>query len=89
MTTNYSNISNWTADDILVRRDFQGREHQLGYFRTVNDASLRFIPEASLRGIRTASTLDTRTDLNTSTGRELSIFLVNRSRVSLFKDGRL
>lgn len=89
MTTNYSNISNWTADDILVRRDFQGREHQLGYFRTVNDASLRFIPEASLRGIRAASTLDTRTDLNTSTGRELSIFLVNRSRVSLFKDGRL
>jgi len=89
ITTSYSNISDWTADDILVRRDFRGRENQLGYFRTVNDASLRFIPEASLRGIRTASTLDTRTDLNTSTGRELTIFLVNRSRVLLFKDGRL
>jgi len=89
ITTNYSNIGDWTADDILVRRDFEGREHQLGYFRTVNDASLRFIPEFSLRGLRTASTLDTRTDLESSTGHELTIFLVNRSRVSLFKDGRL
>jgi outer membrane usher protein FimD/PapC len=89
MTTNYSNISDWTADDILVRRDFQGREYQMGYFRTTNDASLRFIPEVSLRGVRAASTLDTRTDLNEASGRDLSIFLVNRSRVSLFKDGRL
>jgi len=89
LSTSYSNVSDWTADDILIRRDFQGRENQLGYFRTVNDASLRFIPEVSLRGIRTASTLDTRTDLNASSGRELSVFLVNRSRVSLFKDGRL
>lgn len=89
LTTSYANISDWTADDILVRRDFQGREYQAGYFRTVNDASLRFVPEFSLRGGRAASTLDTRTDLDTSTGRELTIFLVNRSRVSLFKDGRL
>lgn len=89
LTTSYADVSDWTADEILIRRDFQGRENQLGYFRTVNDASLRFIPEVSLRGIRTASTLDTRTDLNSASGRELTIFLVNRSRVSLFKDDRL
>ncbi len=89
LTTNYSDISEWTADDILVRRDFEGREYQLGYYRTVNDASLRFVPETSLRGLRAASTLDTRTDLDSSTGRELTLFLATRARVSLFKDGRL
>lgn len=89
MTTNYSNITDWTADNILVRRDYRGREYQGGYFQTNSDAALRFVPEASLRGMRIASTLDTRTDLDSSTGQALSVFLVNRSRVSIFKEGRL
>ncbi len=89
VTTNYSNRTDWTADNILLRRDFRGREFQGGYFQTNSDAALRFVPEASLRGLRIASTLDTRTDLDSSTGQELSVFLVNRSRVSIFKEGRL
>lgn len=89
ITTNYANSTDWTADNILLRHDFQGREYQGGYFQTNSDAALRFIPEASLRGIRIASTLDTRTDLDSSTGQELTVFLSNRSRVSIFKEGRL
>ncbi len=85
----YADISDWTADNILLRRDYRGRNYQGGYFQTFNDASLRFIPEESMRGFRIASTLDTRADLDTSRGAELSVFLVNRSRVSIFKDERL
>ncbi|NND69749.1 MAG: hypothetical protein HKN19_19320 [Halioglobus sp.] len=89
VTTSYANATDWTADNIVLRRDSQGREYQAGYFQTENDAALRFIPEASLRGLRIASTLDTRTDLERSTGQELTIFLSSRSRVAIFKEGRL
>ncbi len=89
MTTSYANATDWTADNIVLRRDFRGREYQAGYFQTENDAALRFISEASLRGLRVASTLDTRTDLERSSGQELTIFLSSKSRISIFKEGRL
>lgn len=77
-----------TIDTAAIRRDWQGMEYQLGYFRS-NSGSFQFMSDSPIRGLRVASSLDTREDLRQTAGNELRVFLDSRSEVLLFKDGRL
>lgn len=78
----------FTVDTLALQRDFRGREYQAGVFR-LGAGGLRFIPQSDFVGARIASSLNTRTDLDQSTGANLQVFLESRSRVAIFKDGRL
>lgn len=89
LNTNYTEGQDWTIDEMLLRRDYRGREYTAGYFRTTNDAFLRFVPEEQMRGLRFASTLYTRVDLESASGQQISVFLATRARVGIFRDGRL
>ena len=75
-------------DTLALEREFSGRLYQAGFFRT-NAANLLFINETDFAGITIGSSLDTRNDLDQSAGNDLQLFLESRSRVGIFKDGRL
>ncbi len=87
-------ISNFTKDDHLtfdtlaLQRELNGQQVQAGIFRS-SPAGLVFVREADFLGVSLASSLDTRTDLDQSSGNELQVFLESRSRVDILKDGRL
>lgn len=87
-TGNYNSEADGTVDTAVFRRDWQGMEYQLGYFRS-NGGDFQFMSDSAIRGMRVASSLDTREDLRQTAGNELQVFLESRSEVSLFKDGRL
>ena len=87
----FSNISR--QDDLVfdlmaLENDFEGRSRQIGLLQTNNQDS-EFLPPLQIAGMRLASTLDTRNDLDFSEGTPLTVFLANRSRVELLRDGRL
>lgn len=86
--SNITTDEDFTVDTLALEREFSGRLYQAGFFRTSN-ANLLFINETDFAGISIGSSLDTRNDLDQSAGNELQIFLESRSRVGIFKDGRL
>jgi len=88
MFSNYSREDDFVVDVLAFERDFSGLSYQLGLLQTDNQ-NAEFLPTLQVTGARFASTLDTRNDLDFSEGTPLTIFLPTRSRVELFKDGRL
>jgi len=86
--SNYTKNEDFTFDTLALQREFRGRQYQAGYFRS-SPSGMIFIREADFLGISLASSLDTRKDLDQSSGNELQLFLDSRSRVELLKDGRL
>ncbi|MDH5737649.1 MAG: CS1-pili formation C-terminal domain-containing protein [Gammaproteobacteria bacterium] len=85
---NATRTQGYTVDTLALQRDFHGVEYQLGYFR-IPASNLVFITESEFRGASIGSSLDTRMDLDQSTGSELQLFLDSRSRVDIYKDDRL
>ncbi|MGI1678247.1 MAG: TcfC E-set like domain-containing protein [Cellvibrionaceae bacterium] len=85
---NGDNESENNIDTAVFRRDWQGLEYQVGYFRG-NSSSFQFMGDNPIRGLRFASSLDTREDLRQTSGNELQVFLTSRSEVLIFKDDRL
>lgn len=77
-----------TIDEAVFRRDWQGLEYQVGYFRG-NSSQFQFMGDKLIRGLRFASSLDTREDLRQTSGNELQVFLTSRSEVLIFKEDRL
>lgn len=86
--SNVTREEDFTVDTLALEREFAGRLYQAGYFRS-SAANLVFLTEQEFAGITMSSSLDTRTDLDQSTGNDLQVFLDSRSRVDLLKDGRL
>lgn len=86
--SNVTREDDFTVDTLALEREFGGRLYQAGYFRS-SGLDLRFITEEEFAGITMSSSLDTRVDLDQSSGNDLQVFLDSRSRVDLFKDGRL
>lgn len=86
--SNVTREEDLTFDTLAVQREFSGRQYQAGLFKS-NAGNLIFLQETNFAGIRVGSSLDTRTDLDQSSGNELQLFLDSRSRVDIFKDGRL
>ncbi|TQV85129.1 hypothetical protein FKG94_02770 [Exilibacterium tricleocarpae] len=88
MFSNLSKRDDLVFDLVALENDFEGKSRQIGLLQTNNQDS-EFLPPLQIAGIRLASTLDTRNDLDFSEGTPLAIFLTNRSRVELLRDGRL
>lgn len=88
MVSNYTRSDKFTVDTLALQREFNGRQWQAGLFRST-PGNMVFIREADFAGISIASSLDTRKDLDQSSGNDLQVFLDTRSRVDIIKDGRL
>ncbi len=86
--TNFTDQDDLTADTLALQREFNGRQYQAGIFRS-SPANLVFVRETDFAGVNVGSSLDTRTDLDQSSGSDLQLFLDSRSRVDIFKDDRL
>lgn len=86
--SNYNETEDISFDTLALQREFAGQQFQAGIFRS-SPGSLVFIRETDFLGLNFGSSLDTRTDLNQSSGNELQLFLDSRSRVDILKDGRL
>lgn len=86
--SNITNTDDLTFDTLALQREFNGQMSQAGIFRS-SPGNLVFLGEADFAGVSIASSLDTRTDLNQSSGNDLQVFLATRSRVDILKDGRL
>lgn len=86
--SNYNDANDLEVDTLAIQREVGGQLVQAGIFRA-NAGNLIFAPESDFLGISLSSSLDTRTDLNQSSGNELQVFLDSRSRVDILKDDRL
>lgn len=86
--SNLNENEDLSFDTLAIEREFAGRQLQAGIFRS-SPGALVFIRESDFLGFSFGTSLDTRTDLNQSSGNELQIFLDTRSRVDILKDGRL
>ncbi len=86
--SNFTRKEDFTIDTLALEREFSGRLYQAGYFRS-SPGNLVFINETDFAGVTIGSSLDTRKDLDQSAGNDLQLFLETRSRVGIFKDGRL
>lgn len=86
--SNFTRAEDFSVDTLALEREINGQLYQAGYFRS-SAANLRFLTEREFAGITMSSSLDTRNDLDQSTGNDLQVFLDTRSRVDLLKDGRL
>ena len=86
--SNYNDADDLVFDTLALQREFAGQLVQAGIFRA-NAGSLIFARESDFLGFSISSSLDTRQDLNLSSGNELRVFLNSRSRVDILKDDRL
>lgn len=68
--------------------DEPDREFELGSFRTVGRSSA-FVGDLDLLGLRVGSSTNTRTDLENALGTPLFVFLSQRSRVDVLRNGEL
>ncbi|MEX0943225.1 MAG: CS1-pili formation C-terminal domain-containing protein [Pseudomonadales bacterium] len=86
--SNFTKTEDLTFDTLALQREINGQLTQAGIFRA-NAGNLLFLRQADFAGISIASSLNTRTDLDQSSGNDLQVFLDTRSRVDILKDGRL
>lgn len=85
--------SNQTSDDFEIdrfvfQREFMGKDLRVGVMRE-NAGNFRLMGDELFQGVALQSSLTTRKDLSFALGSELDLFLDSRSRVELYKDGRL
>jgi outer membrane usher protein FimD/PapC len=88
LKSNIINDAGLQIDTLSFRRELNGKHIQLGFFYG-NTNNLSFIKDSQFLGVTFESSLETRTDLDLATGTEIQIFLSSRSRVDIFRDGRL
>lgn len=69
-------------------QDYQQYLFQGGLFRS-QSYGLAFTNEQKIFGASAATSLETRTDLSIARGSEIQVFFPSRSRVEIYKDGRL
>lgn len=88
ITSNYSNTSEFEIDDFAWQKDAAGVRYAAGLMSNDRE-NLDFANQFDLIGVSVGTNLNTREDLRLTTGNRIQIFLPTRSRVSIYKDGRL
>ena len=78
----------FTTTELSWQRDRPGWRYEAGSFRSVG-RSVAFVGEQDIVGVRAGGSLDTRADLQTADATPLFLFLNQRSRVDIRRDGRL
>ena len=85
---NRDESARFLMENLFWEYDQQDREYRAGLFPS-NVQELTLIPNNDIAGVRYASTTKTRTDLASARGLPIQIFLQNRSRVEISREGRL
>ena len=88
MRSNFTDSAEFSVDTLAFAREYQGRDYQAGIFRG-NAGGFVFMKDSLFAGAAIESSLITRNDLQFSLGNEIEVFLDSRSRVEIYKDGRL
>ena len=88
ITSNYSNTSEFEIDHLAWQRDSAGRRYAAGLISNDRE-NLDFANQFDMIGVSVGTNINTREDLRLTTGNRVQIFLPTRSRVSIYKDGRL
>jgi hypothetical protein len=84
----FSKNNNIEFENISLKRDFRGKEISAGLFRPENSGS-RFQNSSRMLGISLMSSMLTRTDLDSSLGTQIQLFLPTRSLVEIYRDNIL
>ncbi len=75
-------------DHLSLTYEYRDLEYQVGSFRSFSLPS-SFYSQRDLLGFRIQNSLASRTDLEQVSGTEIFLFLNERSRIEIFKDGQL
>lgn len=86
--SNYTDNEDYIVDEFSLQKDNPGWEAEAGVFSTESQAT-NFFSEQDILGARVKTSTNTRTDLDISSGTSIFIFVSQRSRVEVSKDGRL
>ncbi|MFK7793766.1 MAG: TcfC E-set like domain-containing protein [Gammaproteobacteria bacterium] len=86
--SNYTDDEDFLVDEISLQKDYQGWEAETGVFES-ESRSTNFFSQVDITGFRIQTSLNTRTDIDTSNGTDIFIFLNVRSRVEVFRNNRL
>ena len=86
--SNYTDEEDFVIDEISMQKDFKGWEAEAGVFES-ESRSTNFFSQVDLTGLRVQTSLNTRTDIEKTSGTEIFIFLDFRSRVEVFRNNRL
>lgn len=93
---NQFGFANWVStqeqsisvDELGYRNDFQDHQLTVGLFET-STGMLRALPRQPLVGASFGRSLQLRADLEAAIASPIELFLPSRSRVDIFRDGRL
>lgn len=88
LRSNFTSSDDFSIETMVLQREFQGRDYQAGIFRG-NAGNFVFMKDTLFAGLTLESSLITREDLNISLGSDVEVFLDSRSRVEIYKDGKL
>ncbi len=86
--SNLTDTHGLEVDELAFRREFRGRDLQLGLFRS-NIGGFTFLQNQQFIGVNAESSLTTRANVDYALASDVTVFLHSRSRVEIFKDGRL
>ncbi len=86
--SNYTDNEDYVVDEVSLQKDYQGWEAETGVFES-ESRSTNFFSQVDITGFRVQTSFNTRTDLETSSGTDIFIFLNMRSRVEVFRSNRL
>ncbi|MHA1539073.1 MAG: CS1-pili formation C-terminal domain-containing protein [Alphaproteobacteria bacterium] len=84
--SSYSDIAGFTVEELYGQRHVEDIKYTAGFFPVRNISS---IGQPGILGIDISRSLKTRLDLEHSLGTQIQVFLANRSRVILKKDGKI
>lgn len=88
MRSNYDSNEGFDIDTVALFREFRGRDYRLGLVRE-NANGFSFMSNERFAGASYGSSLLTRTDLQRSLGNEIELYFSTRSRVEIYREGRL
>jgi outer membrane usher protein FimD/PapC len=88
LISNYINDVGAQIDTLSLTRELDGKNAQLGIFYGETN-NLSFIKDTQFLGAAFGSSTATRKDLDKVTGTDIQIFISSRSRVDIFREGRL
>ncbi len=78
----------FSVTELSWQRDMPGWQYEVGSFRSPG-RSIAFLGERDIIGARVGTSLDTRADLDTAEATPIYLFLNQRSRVDIRRDGQL
>jgi Mat/Ecp fimbriae outer membrane usher protein len=88
LISNFINDAGVQIDTLSLSRELDGANAELGIFYGKTN-NLSFIKDTQFLGASFGSSVATRQNLDKATGTDIQVFISSRSRVDIFREGRL